>query len=79
MNQKQIGIIIIIAVADAINDSSSQAIKELKEPGINVYLMTGDNERTANERRFIGCCQGHQVEQDDDGKDKAEHVLGFVL
>lgn len=37
----------IIAVADTINDDSASAIKELKGMGINVYMLTGDNERTA--------------------------------
>ena len=41
----------IIAVADTIKDDSSSAIKELKGMGINVYMLTGDNERTA---RAIG-------------------------
>ena len=41
----------IIAVADTIKDDSAAAIKELKGMGINVYMLTGDNERTA---RAIG-------------------------
>ena len=38
----------IIAVADTIKSDSSAAIKELKGMGINVFMVTGDNERTAN-------------------------------
>ncbi|MBR6337939.1 MAG: heavy metal translocating P-type ATPase, partial [Ruminococcus sp.] len=38
----------IIAVADTIKSDSSAAVKELKGMGINVYMLTGDNERTAN-------------------------------
>ncbi len=38
----------IIAVADTIKSDSAEAIKELKGMGINVYMLTGDNERTAN-------------------------------
>ena len=38
----------VIAVADTIKDDSSAAIKELKNMGINVIMLTGDNERTAN-------------------------------
>ncbi|MBP5581865.1 MAG: heavy metal translocating P-type ATPase, partial [Ruminococcus sp.] len=38
----------IIAVADTIKSDSAAAIKELKGMGINVYMLTGDNERTAN-------------------------------
>ena len=41
----------IIAVADTIKDDSAAAIRELKGMGINVYMLTGDNERTA---RAIG-------------------------
>ncbi len=37
----------IIAVADQIKESSKQAIKELKEMGLDIYMMTGDNARTA--------------------------------
>lgn len=38
----------IIAVADQIKDSSKKAIKELQNMGLEVYMLTGDNERTAN-------------------------------
>ena len=41
----------IIAVADTIKEDSPQAIKELKNMGIHVVMLTGDNERTA---RSIG-------------------------
>ena len=41
----------IIAVADTIKDDSAAAIRELKGMGIDVYMLTGDNERTA---RAIG-------------------------
>ena len=37
----------IIAVADVIKDDSPQAIKEMQNMGINVVMLTGDNERTA--------------------------------
>ncbi len=37
----------IIAVADVIKDESSQAVKELRNMGIRVVMLTGDNERTA--------------------------------
>lgn len=38
----------IIAVADIIKEESQSAIKELKNMGIRVIMLTGDNERTAN-------------------------------
>jgi P-type Cu+ transporter len=37
----------IIAVADTIKESSKEAIDELKEMNIEVYMITGDNKRTA--------------------------------
>ena len=38
----------IIAVADVIKDDSAKAINELKNMGIRVVMITGDNEKTAN-------------------------------
>lgn len=38
----------VIAVADTIKPSSKEAVQELKELGIEVYMLTGDNQRTAN-------------------------------
>lgn len=38
----------VIAVADTLKPSSKEAVEELKELGIEVYMMTGDNQRTAN-------------------------------
>ena len=38
----------IIAVADTIKSDSAVAIQELKNMGISVYMLTGDNERTAH-------------------------------
>lgn len=37
----------IIAVADTIKKTSKEAVAELKKLGIQVYLITGDNKRTA--------------------------------
>ena len=37
----------IVAVADTIKETSPQAVRTLKDMGIETYLMTGDNERTA--------------------------------
>lgn len=38
----------LIAVADTLKESSKEAIQELKSIGIGVYMITGDNKRTAN-------------------------------
>ena len=38
----------IIAVADVIKPDSAQAVQELKNLGVTVMMLTGDNERTAN-------------------------------
>ncbi|UPA22874.1 heavy metal translocating P-type ATPase [Candidatus Peribacteria bacterium] len=42
--QKVIG---IIAVADTVKDTSKEAVQQLKMMDIEVYMMTGDNRRTA--------------------------------
>lgn len=36
----------IIAVADTIKDSAKEAVKDLKEMGLDVVILSGDNERT---------------------------------
>ena len=45
----------IIAVADTMNEDSRQAVSELRNMGIRVVMLTGDNERTA---RAIGAQAG---------------------
>ena len=45
----------IIAVADSMKADSPQAIKELRDMGIRVVMLTGDNERTA---RAVGKAAG---------------------
>ncbi len=44
-NKKLMG---IIAVADTMKEESPQAIRELKDMGIHVVMLTGDNKRTAD-------------------------------
>lgn len=38
----------IIAVADVIKEDSPRAVEELKDMGVHVVMLTGDNEKTAN-------------------------------
>ena len=45
----------LIAVADIMKEDSPQAIAELKNMGISVVMLTGDNEKTAN---AIGAAAG---------------------
>lgn len=45
----------MIAVADVIKDDSAGAVKELQDMGLEVVMLTGDNERTA---RAIGAQAG---------------------
>ncbi|MBR7189511.1 MAG: heavy metal translocating P-type ATPase [Oscillospiraceae bacterium] len=54
----------IIAVADVIKEDAPQAIRELKDMGIRVVMLTGDNERTA---KAIGAQAG------------VDHVIAGVL
>ena len=37
----------MVAVADTIKKSSLEAVQRLKQAGLSVYMITGDNERTA--------------------------------
>lgn len=45
MDNKLLG---IIAVADVIKEDSQEAIKQMKKMGIKVYMLTGDNKKTAD-------------------------------
>ena len=38
----------IIAISDTIKENAKDAIKALKSKGIEIIMLTGDNERTAN-------------------------------
>lgn len=37
----------VIAISDKIKETSVAAIKEMQEMGIDLYMLTGDNEATA--------------------------------
>lgn len=45
MDNKLLG---IIAVADVIKEDSAEAIKQMQNMGIRVYMLTGDNKKTAS-------------------------------
>lgn len=38
----------IVAVADTVKDTAKEALQQLKDRGIELVMLTGDNERTAN-------------------------------
>ena len=65
----------IIAVADVIKSDSPEAIRQMRDMGLKVVMLTGDNEKTAK-------AIGNQVGVDDviagvlpDGKEKAIRTL----
>lgn len=60
-NGKVIG---IVCVADTLKETSTDAIRKIKELGIEVHMLTGDNQLTAN---YIG------------GKVGVDHVIAEVL
>ena len=41
------GVLAILAIADELKESSQEAIRTLQDRGIEVYMLTGDNEQTA--------------------------------
>ena len=52
----------IVAITDPIKTTSIQAVSELKANGIEVYLLTGDNEATAREIARKAGIQHYQAE-----------------
>lgn len=74
----------IISVADTVKPTSRQAIAELNKEGISVYLITGDNERTAKAIAQQTGIDPEKVFAQVMPEDKAEHVRrlqekGFVV
>jgi Cu+-exporting ATPase len=68
-DKKAIG---LIAVADTIKETSRKAVKRLSRMGVRVYMITGDNERTA---KAIAAEAGiRNVFADVMPEDKAKHV-----
>ena len=41
------GVLAILAIADELKESSQEAVRTLQDRGIEVYMLTGDNEQTA--------------------------------
>ena len=74
----------IIAVADTIKPSSAEAIKMLKDMDIEVYMLTGDNEKTAKaigrqvgiseDRIFAEVLPEHKSDKVIELKKKGKHV-----
>ena len=62
----------IIAVADIIKDDSAQAVRELKDMGITVVMLTGDNKKTAD---AIGSAAGVDAVISDVLPDGKESVI----
>ncbi len=64
----------IVGIADTTKESSGNAIKSLKDSGIEVYMITGDNKRTAHAiAKQVGISEDH-VFAEVLPEEKANHV-----
>ena len=66
------GVIAVIAIADKIKVTSGQAIKTLQQMGVEVYMLTGDNTRTA--RRVADILGVHRFKSEVMPSDKADFI-----
>lgn len=67
----------LIAVADTVKDDSAKAVKALQSMGLEVVMITGDNERTANAiARRVGI---ERVLADVLPQEKAHQIKGLQL
>lgn len=64
----------LIGVADTIKPTSREAVRELQEMGIEVYMMTGDNSRTARAIAAQAGIPEDHVYAEVMPEDKASHV-----
>jgi Cu+-exporting ATPase len=64
----------LIAVADTIKSNASDAIKKLYDMGVEVYMLTGDNSRTAKAIASQAKIKPSNIFSDVLPEDKAEYV-----
>ncbi len=69
----------LIAVADTIKDTSKEAVRQLQSLGVNVYLITGDNERTAKAIAKQAGISPNNVFAEVLPEDKADYVKQLQL
>ena len=68
-------LIAIFAIADQIKATSAQAIKDLQNQGIEVFMLTGDNNQTASAvAKKVGLCN---FKAEVMPSDKADFIIGL--
>jgi Cu+-exporting ATPase len=76
----------LVAVADTVKEGSSEAIRHMKEMGLTVVMITGDNQRTAEaigkqvglERVIARVLPGEKASQVKALQDESGSVVGMV-